>query len=201
MQYPDFFNHINTIKLLDPLSSVLGTFDRGELEISYLDVVKSSGHSCPTVAGAYLMSYHALKRLYPDSPAVRGELRVQISQGQEEGTVGVTSNVISIITGAADKSGFKGLNGHFARHSLMSFHQDVPFIRFTRSDIQKSVDVFYDPSSISVDPKQMQLLQTILEGQAKTEEKKEFAQLWQTRVKTILIENFDNDRIIRVKEV
>ena len=201
MNYPDFFDALTPIDLIDPLAGFLGTFEKGEYTISYLDVLKGSGHSCPTVAGAYLMTYHALKALFPQETAVRGGISIKVAQGIDEGTTGVITNVISYITGATDKSGFKGLNGKFVRHSLMDFEQSVPSVRFTRLDKQKSVDVFYDPSSIKPDPQQMQLMQLILQGQAKPEEKEEFARLWQERVKRILIDNFDNKDVIRVQEV
>lgn len=201
MKYPEFFDTLPAIALTDPLSDILGTFEDGAIVFSYLDVVKGSGHSCPTVAGAYLISYHAIKSLYPQGLGVRGDISVQFAQDLEEGTTGVVSNVIAYITGATDKSGFKGLNGKFARHGLIHFKQDVPSIRFSRTDTNKSVDIFYDPSSIPPDPRQMQLMPTILAGKAGIEEKKEFGTLWQERVKKILVDNFQNAAVIRVVDV
>ena len=61
MNYPDFFNEVETIKLFDPLSKVLGSLNDGMVEFNYLDSVKAAGHSCPTVSGAYLMTSSALK--------------------------------------------------------------------------------------------------------------------------------------------
>ena len=201
MHYPTFFDDIPSIKLYDPLSSLLGTFDDGELTISYLDVIKGSGHSCPTVAGAYLMCYHALHALYPQGTAVRGDISVQFAQNMEEGVTGVVSNVIAYITGATDKSGFKGLGGKFIRHSLMAFDQEVPSVRFTRTDIQESVDLFYEPNTVEADPKQMVLMQAIMQNKASEEEKKEFGRLWQERVERIMINNFNNPALIRVEKV
>jgi len=54
MQYPQFFKTIETIKLRDKLSDFFGTFENGLVEFSYLDVVKATGHSCPTVAGEHI---------------------------------------------------------------------------------------------------------------------------------------------------
>ncbi len=48
------------------------------LSSRYLDVVKSAGHSCPTVAGAYLATREALKRLYGDELPERGAIRVDL---------------------------------------------------------------------------------------------------------------------------
>ena len=200
MNYPNFFNNIPTIELYDPLSEFLASFEDGEYETSYLELVKASGHSCPTVAGAYLITYHALKALYPNQRAVRGDILVSFKEDMQEGTTGLVSNLISIITGATQASGFKGLNGNFVRHSLMSFNEDIPNIRFTRKETGKSVDVIYDHSSISIDPRQKELMQLIFSGKASNEEKKEFGKLWQERVKKILVDNFDNETVIQVKE-
>ncbi len=60
MTYPEFFKNIETIKLQDDLSLFLGAFEDGIIEFSYLDVVKTAGHSCPTVLGAYLMKSYSL---------------------------------------------------------------------------------------------------------------------------------------------
>ncbi|HIP30419.1 MAG TPA: hypothetical protein EYG93_00230, partial [Sulfurospirillum arcachonense] len=62
MIYPKFYDEVETIKITDELSDVLGAFEDGNIEFSYLDVVKSAGHSCPTVAGAFLMLKEGLKR-------------------------------------------------------------------------------------------------------------------------------------------
>jgi len=199
MKYPDFFNSIETIKVKDHLSAVLGAFDRGQYEFCYLDVVKAAGHSCPTVAGAYLVTKEALKALYKDELAVRGEIKVELKEALEDGVAGVISNVISQITGATDVSGFKGLAGKFARHSLMDFNSKIDSsARFTRVDSGKCVDVYYDPSSIAPDAKMQGLMQKMMSGQAEPQEIKEFGELWQDRVKRI----FENtSSVIRVVEV
>lgn len=189
MNYPDFFDSVVTIKVVDPLANVLGAFEEGLYEFNYLEVVKAAGHSCPTVAGAYITTYAGLKALYPNSPAVRGEIKVEFKESLEDGVAGVISNVISQITGATDKSGFKGLGGKFARHSLMSFDEDISSsVRFTRLDNGKSVDVYYDSSLVGGSPKMQQLMQKMMGGMANAAEMKEFGELWQDRVKRI----FDN---------
>ena len=186
MNYPEFFTTIETIKVKDPLSQVLGAFSNGEYEFSYLDAVKSAGHSCPTVAGAYIMALEALKALYPDQRAVRGDIKVEFKESLEEGVAGVIGNVISQITGATDKSGFKGLNGKFARHSLMDFNADIQSsARFTRLSNNTSVDVIYNPNSIAANPQMMPLMQKMLQGQASQDETQEFGKFWQERVENI----------------
>ena len=186
MSYPKFFDTIETIKVKDPLSQVLGAFDDGKYEFSYLDVVKSAGHSCPTVAGAYLMTHAALKELYPNENAIRGDIKVEFKESLEEGVAGVIGNVISQITGATDKSGFKGLQGKFARHSLMHFNANInSSAKFTRISNAQSVEIIYDPSSIKPNPNMMPLMQKLLSGVASSEEIKEFGALWQERVENI----------------
>jgi len=187
VSYPKFFDSVESIKLVDPLSNVLGAFEDGLYEITFLEVVKAAGHSCPTVAGAYLITLEGLKALYEGQRAVRGEIKVEFRDPMEEGVAGVIGNVVSQITGATEKSGFKGLGGRFARHSLMKFNANInSSIRLTRADNGKSVDVYYDPSSIGGSPKMQMLMQKMMGGMATKEEVKEFGALWQDRVERIM---------------
>ncbi len=202
MQYPLFFECVESIVLKDPLSDVLGAFESGLIEYTYLDVVKLAGHSCPTVAGAYLMTWRALEALYTDTTPVRGEIELFFKEGVEEGVAGVIANVISMITGATDKSGFKGLNGKFARHSLLHFDADVlSSARFKRKDTGKMVDVFYDPSLVLPASTMQPLMQKVLQAVATEEEKKEFGKLWQERVEKILCAHYDDEAVVKVVEV
>lgn len=187
MTYPDFYNKIETIKVQDELSSFLGTFEDGIFEISYLDIVKGAGHSCPTVMGAYLMTLEALKALYPNSIAKRGEIQVSFSERQTEAVAGVIGNVLMNITGACTTNGFKGIGGNFDRNYLLKFEQDIndASARFTRVDTKQSVDVVYDPSSIQFDPSMQALMQKCVQGNADKAEQLEFGRLWQTRVEKI----------------
>jgi formylmethanofuran dehydrogenase subunit E len=199
MNYPKFYDEVEVIKVKDELSNVLNTFQNGEYEFGYLDVVKSAGHSCPTVAGAYVMALQALKALYPDKLPVRGDIKVEFKESLEDGVAGVIGNVISQITGATDKSGFKGLGGVFARHSLMFFDADInSSARFTRVDTGKSVDVFYNPSSITPDPKMQPLMQKVMQKSATKDEFEEFGRLWQDRVERICK---NPDVVVEVREV
>ena len=197
MNYPEFFNEVKSIKMTDQLSAVLGTFEGGEIEFNYLDVVKAAGHSCPTVGGAYLMTLKALEALYPDTLPVRGMIKVAFKEPLEEGVAGVIGNVISQVTGATDKSGFKGLGGKFARHSLMEHGSEInSSARFTRVDTDACVDVFYNPSSVGGSPKQQTLMQKIMQGGATPAEKASFGGIWQQRVAEI----FNSlDKVITIK--
>lgn len=111
MRTPAFFDDVAPIRVADPLAALLGAAEGGHLEYHYLDAVKLAGHSCPTVAGAWLMTRTALARLYPDGAPQRG-LRVELRQAVDEGVAGVIASVAGLITGAANEGGFKGLAGH-----------------------------------------------------------------------------------------
>ncbi len=200
MTYPGFFDEVETIDMRDPLSNVLGSFEDGEVTFNYLDVVKAAGHSCPTVAGAYLMTLKALKALYPNELPVRGNIKVAFREPMEEGVAGVIGNVIAQLTGATDKSGFKGLNGKFVRHSLMEFNAGLhSSARFTRVDTGESVDVYYNPNVVPPLPDMQPLMQKVMGGIAEPEDVKAFGIFWQERVERILINNSDNAEMIRVE--
>ena len=115
MNHPAFFDAVPTIRLRDPLAEFLGATTDGVLEYGYLDAVKLAGHSCPTVASAYWMTYRALRALYPDSLPERGNIRVEFSKAFAEGTTGVIANIVGLLTGAAGEGGFKGIGGRFDR--------------------------------------------------------------------------------------
>lgn len=191
MKYPDFFDTVETINIQDSLSKVLGAFEKGLISFSYLDVVKSAGHSCPTIAGAYLMVREGLKALYGEALPQRGEIKVLFKEDIQSGTTGVVANVFSLITGATSDWGFKGLNGAYDRRFLMFFNADIPLhVRLQRIDTGITVDIAYNPSSILSDPQMQTLMQKVLANVANIEEKELFGLLWQTRVRKIL-ENFD----------
>jgi len=189
MKYPEFFDGIETIKLRDELSAFLGTLVDGVVEFSYLDIVKAAGHSCPTVAGAYLMTRVALNTLYPDQLPVRGGIFVSFKDNSEEGVAGVIANVVTQITGATATSGFKGIGGNFVRHGLMTFEAGINSdARFKRLDTGVTVDVTYDPSGVPGNPRQQQIMQRIGQGVATPQDKADFGVMWQQRVAAI----FDN---------
>ncbi len=186
MNYPKFFDEIETIKLRDDLSAFLGVFEDGIVEFSFLDIVKCAIHSCPTVLGAYLVTLEGLKVLYKDQIPKRGEIFVEFGQNEDEGVAGVIANVIANITGATVKTGFKGLAGRFDRRRLMQFEAPIQSnVKFTRKDTGKSIEVHYDPGMISSDPKMSGLMQLCMQEIATVEQQKDFGILWQNRVEAI----------------
>ena len=110
-----------TIVMRDPLAEFLGAAKGGHLGYTYADAVKLTGHSCPTVAGAYAATRDALASLYPGEVPERGAIRVELRERLEDGVAGVVASVAGLITGAAGEGGFKGLAGRFARRGLLQF--------------------------------------------------------------------------------
>ncbi len=188
MKYPDFFNDLPSITLQDELSEFLGTFANGIVEFSYLDIVKSAGHSCPTVLGAYLSCINGLNALFGEDVPKRGQIFISFKEHENEGVAGVIANVYTQITGATKTSGFKGIAGNFVRHSLMDFGANISSdVKMTRLDTNKSVEVAYNPNLVPGSPKQMELMQKIIQNRATDDEKIEFGQLWQQRVEDIFL--------------
>jgi len=201
MQYPPFYEKIPPITLYDPLSEFLGAVENGEVQISYLDCVKLAGHSCPTVAGAYLIAKVGLDSLFEGILPKRGSVKVEMKESKTQGVTGVTCNVISFIVGANDSSGFKGIQGNFSRNDLVTY--DVPMdaeVRLTRLDTMQSVALSYDPSSVPADEKMMPLMKKNLQGIASDEEKKLFQTLWQQRVEKILLNTDKHHTFITIKD-
>jgi hypothetical protein len=188
MIYPAFFDKVQPIALQDPLSNFLGAFEEGKLTITYLECVKLAGHSCPTVAGAYLMAIHGLQALYGDALPQRGSIRVSMRDGEADGVTGVICNVISFISGANGASGFKGLNGKMSRANLVSYNVAMEGeVTLTRIDTNESVTLSYDSSIIPADAMMQPLMGKAMQGLSSSEEKKEFGKLWQARVEKILL--------------
>lgn len=200
MTFPAFFDAAPRITVRDPLARFLGAADEGVIEYGYVDVVKLAGHSCPTVASAYLMVRAALRSLYPDTLPERGGIRVDLRDDRLAGTTGVVANVASYLTGATQDTGFKGIGGHFDRRNLLFFGIDIPGqLRFTRTDTGAAVTVSARLDRIPADPSTMPLLQACLAGTATVDDAARFQSLWQGRVRSLLIEHADDPDTIVVQ--
>ncbi len=197
MSYPEFFAAVPRLTLHDPLAGLLGAADMGLIEYGYTDAVKLAGHSCPTVAGAYLMTLKALATLYPDGPPERGGIRVELKAAQADGTAGVIAAVVGLLTGAAGEGGFKGLAGRFSRRDLLRFSAGINAeLRFTRIDSGARVSVSYHPEIVPAPPELQERMPKLLAGAASDADKTEFGRLWQMRVKRILIDHFDDPELV-----
>jgi len=201
----DFFDEVEPIKLKDPLSYILGAQDEGEpFVFNYTDAVKLAGHSCPAVSGAYKLTAKALKPLYGKELPTRGQIRVLIKGGPADLAYGPQSHVISLITGAAGVTGFKGLGGRNGRDNKLFFDsEDMQFntFIFQREDTGKAVRVTYNPQALSGDPRMNDLVPLVLRGTATKEQKDLFISLWQGNVRKILIDDEKYPGLFEVEEL
>ncbi len=197
MNYPSFFDEVGKITVYDPLAEFLGAAENGILSYTYADAVKLAGHSCPTVAGAYLMNLKALASLYDGELPQRGGIRVEFRNELLAGVTGVIANVTSLITGATHNSGFKGIAGTFDRRNLLFFNVALGAeIRFQRIDTGASIGVSYNPDVVPSSPAVRGLIRKMLSDTMTPEERRRFAALWQDRVKRILVDQVDDPRLI-----
>jgi formylmethanofuran dehydrogenase subunit E len=202
MSFPDFFDDAPVLRLHDPLAQLLGSATDGIMEYRYADAVRLAGHSCPTVAGAFLTARAALKVLYPDTLPERGGIRVHMPSAETEGTTGVVAQVLTLITGAAAQGGFKGIGGRFARNELLSFathgtgHEGA--VRFERLDTGVVAMVNFDAHKVPADQSQRERMQAVIQNRETPEQQLEFARLWQERVRRILLEHADDPALLHV---
>ena len=199
MRFPEFFDAAPRITVRDPLARFLGAAEDGVIEYTYADTVKLTGHSCPTVAAAYLMTRAAMGALYPDTMPERGGIRVELRDDRLAGVTGVIANVASFLTGATQDTGFKGIGGHFDRRNLLFFGVDIPGqIRFTRVDTGAAAIVSARLDRVPSDPRIVALMPRCVTGTATADEATQFQSLWQDRVRT-LVERADDPELIVVR--
>lgn len=202
MHCPEFFEAAPRITMYDPLAHFLGAVSDGLIEYRYTDAVRVAGHSCPTVAAAWLMTVRALRALYAEAVPERGAIRVAFRQAATSGVTGVMANVVSLVTGATHDTGFKGLGGRFDRRRLLSF--GVPMegeIRFTRTDNGAAVEVAARLERVPADPRLGERMAACLAGTATAAAAEEFRRLWQERVRRLLLEHAGDERTITVRVV
>jgi hypothetical protein len=198
--FPEFFATAPSIATFDPLAEFLGAADSGLIEYRYGDAVRLAGHSCPTVASAFLMTRSALKALYHDRLPERGNLRIDFREPREAGVAGVMAAIATLITGATDEGGFRGIGGRFNRRDLLRFGQPLVNgdIRYTRLDSGTAVELAARLDRIPADPRMGALLPRCLAGSASADERTEFGALWQDRVRRLLLDHADDPEVVVV---
>jgi len=184
---------VDPIEIRDPVAEALGVLEPGDsFSITYTDVVKEAGHSCPTASGAYRIVQLGLDALYPDSDPVRSDIEVQAPRSRDDATYGVMSRIISYVTGATEDDGFSGLAGGYGgRRDLLrfdAFDADTPdpVFRFRRTDTDESVQVTYHVSDVPDGGPAVGNLPAILDGSASDQEREAFADAWHRRVQAVL---------------
>ncbi len=189
MEYPKFFDEVEKFILKDDLANFLGATKNGIIEINYLDCVKLAGHSCPTVAGSYILAKVAISKIFENEEiAKRANVKIEFKKAKNESVTGVIASILGFILGASDEGGFSGIGGKFNRKNLITFgNNQNSMVKFTRIDTNKSIDLDLNTSIVPSDKKMPLLMQKILENKASPKEIKEFQELWQTRVEYMLL--------------
>ncbi len=199
---PAFFAQAPRIRMRDPLAAFLGAAEGGVLDYEYVDAVKLAGHSCPTVAAAWLMARAALAALYPGEIAQRGGVRVELRDPADAGVTGVVARVVGLVTGAAGDEGFKGIGGRFVRRDLMRFAADIEGeLRFTRLDQGRAVDAWTRLELVPGDPGQREAMMRAMSDPGDLEAERQFGALWQARVQRLLLQHADDPEVVVVKAV
>lgn len=196
--FPDFFAAAPTIRMREPLAEFLGATEDGCIEYRYTDAVRLAGHSCPTVAAAFLMTRRALQALYGDALPVRGEIRVDMREARDAGVAGVMASIATLVTGATADSGFRGLAGQFGRRDRLFFARSLTRgeMRFARLDSGAAVEATARLDRVCGDPRIGELLPLCLGGTANEDESGLFRVLWQERVRRLLLEHPDDPEVI-----
>ena len=202
MDFPDFFDRAPAITLREPLAAFFGASAGGTITYRYADAVKLAGHSCPTVAGAYLMIRKGLARLYGDDMPERGNIEVHMRDARDDGTTGVIATIAMLLTGAAPETGFGGIgmNRRFARRDLLRF--DAPIrglMALRRRDTGSGVVLDLDTAPVPSAEGMRTLFAKVAAGTAGADEEATFAALWQERVARMLLKHADDPALVHVR--
>jgi hypothetical protein len=203
MDFPSFFATAPTITLRDPLAAFLGASRSGAITYSYADAVKLAGHSCPTVAGAYLMVRSGLAYLYGDELPERGSIEVYLREGREQGTAGVIATIVTLLTGAAPETGFAGIGAshRFARRGLLQFNVPIDgLLAMRRRDTGRGVLLDLDTTVVPPAPEMQRLFSKAVAGQTDEDEQDRFGALWLGHVARMLMEHADDPGLVHVHE-
>lgn len=200
MTFPAFFDEAPAIRVRDRLAMLLGAAREGVIEYRYADAVRLAGHSCPTVAGAWLSARAGLRALYGDELPDRGGVCVSMPEAEDAGVAGVIGQVLTLVTGAAGDGGFKGLGGLHARNGLLRYGDGAAgALRLRRADTGETVEVAFSASAVPPDPEMRTLIPLALAGRAEAVAR--FGAAWQERVRRLLVEHADDPAVVSVRRI
>ncbi len=202
MSMPAFHALAPSIVMEEPLARVLGVTPDGLVEYRYGDAVRVAGHSCPTVAGTWLMLWRGLNALWPEGNPVRGGVSVHFADGLEDGVTGVMASVATLVTGAAGGGGFKGLKGWWPRRDLLGFDDPAAqggIMVIRRNDTGAAVRLNVNPRVVPGSPETMKLLDSVLNDPSDEASAARLAELWQGRVERILVTERDTPGLVTVE--
>lgn len=200
MTFPAFFGDAPVIRMQDRLARLLGTATDGVIEYRYADAARLAGHSCPTVAGAWLSARAGLRALYGDDLPERGGVMVSMPDAEDSGVAGVIGQVLTLVTGAAGIGGFKGLGGLHSRRELLRYGDtSAAALRMRRRDSGETVEIVFDASAVPADPGMRTLIPLALAGSADATAR--FGAAWQDRVRRLLVDHADDPAVVTVHRI
>ena len=107
-----------------------------------------------------------------------------------------------MLTGAMSDNGFKGIGGRFDRRKKLFFAVEMPGeMRFTRLDTNQTVLVMTNLQRVPASLRLPALMASYISNTASTAEIAEFRQLWQARVRSILLEHGDDPAVFLITPV
>ena len=203
MNFPSFFAEAPRLRVRDPLAAFLGASEDGILDYGYEDAVRLAGHSCPAVAGAYLMVVNGLSYLYDEALPERGGIELFMRGAYDEGTTGVVASIATLLTGAAAETGFHGIGParRFARRDLLRFGADIDGVMaLRRRDTGAGVVIDIDTGAVPHAAEMAAVMPGAVSGEVDAAGLTSFAVLWQDRVRRMLVEHADDPKLIHLYE-
>lgn len=205
-----FISDVSPIVMQEPLADFLGAFQQhgSYIEYDFEDAIKLTGHACPTVAAAFVCCRKALGHLYLGEIPTRGNVSVTVHGPRDEKAYGVMANVISLVTGAADSSGFKGIGDNFKRSGLLTFDPDsaeeLETFTFARQDKGTKVKATIsrkDFPSVEGSDQLGDLMEKVIAKTASHEEEHQFQNVWMERVKAMVLQEVNVDSWLIIEKV
>ncbi|WP_332719673.1 hypothetical protein [Pelagibacterium mangrovi] len=201
--FPAFFEDAPVVRMRDPLAEFLSSAKGGVMTYRYIDAVRLAGHSCPAVAGAWLMMVQGLAWLYDEDVPERGAIEVHMRDGRDEGTTGVMASIATLVTGAGEETGFMGIgaNHRFSRKGLLTFDAVIDGrIGLRRRDTGQGVIIDINTASVPHDREMEALMPLAISSKADAAQLEWFGALWQDRVRRMLIEHADDPKLVHLYE-
>ncbi len=187
--WQEFYYRAPVIEIVDPMVQLVGSTEDGEttLAIGLDDVALFTGHICPAIASAYMMTKAALDALYPDGTPERGQIRVAAS------APACMLDVPSFITGARGEWGRGEVNANDLVIDPSLKPADAPgkVLVFLRKDTGDAVRAHVNPRTLMT-PNQKNRFHAfhakVLNGTATAAEKTKYWAEIQSIVRTVLLD-------------
>lgn len=211
--FRDFFYAIEPIRMRDPLATLLGAMAQEEhdtIEYRFPDVVKMSGHACPTIGSSFVACKHAIHTLYPDRIGERGGMTIEVHGERDDGVFGVIGQVFQFITGASPETGFKGIAGVHRRNNLLCYGNRADSVDhvfdFERVDTKTKCRVtliFSELPTLSENEEARidELISKVIWQAANAQDRKQFRDLWMRKVEMIAREERNVGSWLKIEKI